>query len=301
MSTIDKHVDDLEPPTLTTLGEDTLLEILELCDSTTLSRLEVTSTVFSSRHNRLRQNVDTPLLSLPERAAAAVLRRHFALGAARPYEKGAGERHTQVLSLYEHGLLRPGVLHDVPLRAIEGEGEGWIQAYRRPYKHRTSDADLDAAIPSEARYVLLGAVSMTGARSTGRFANGSACQPLPSREELMDGSGLVFSTLAWGRRETVLKVTHHERSFGGGATTSSNLEDGVHWYRWPAHAIGFSSDPNLFLYYADSGIKRGLREVAPADRLSWNLETRSTGGWRAGLAYDLGDSGEWYKCCYYRM
>jgi len=55
------------------------------------------------------------------------------------------------------------------------------------------------------------------------------------------------------------------------------------------------------LYYADSAIKRGMREAAPGDRLSWNLETQSTGGWRAGLAYDLGDSTEWYKCCYYRM
>ena len=45
---------------------------------------------------------------------------------------------------------------------------------------------------------------------------------------------------------------------------------------------------------------RGV-QAAPGDRLSWNLETLSTGGWRAGLAYDLGDSTEWYKCCYYRM
>ena len=34
------------------------------------------------------------------------------------------------------------------------------------------------------------------------------------------------------RRDAVLKPTHDEKGFAGGATTSENLEGGVHWYRW---------------------------------------------------------------------
>lgn len=107
----------------------------------------------------------------------------------------------------------------------------------------------------------------------------------------------------------MLRTTHdagrpdggHESGFRGGRTSTDNVEGGVHFYRWREHAMGFSADPSLFLYYADSGIKRGFEEARPADRLSWNLETVSSGGWRAGEYIDLGDSGEWMKCLYYRM
>ena len=64
--------------------------------------------------------------------------------------------------------------------------------------------------------------------------------------------------------------------------------------------MGFSSDPQLFLYYADSGIRR-WDEKNSEDRLSWNLETRSTGGWRAGKYTELGGAEDILKVVYYRM
>lgn len=221
----DPTLDD-QLPTLCTLGEDALLLVLEMCDSVTLCALARSTSLFT-------RPAPGEGLSLPERAAWATMRRHFASGAARPYEKGAAEQHRQVLSLHERGMLRPGVLHDVPLHAVEGAGSGWEVAYQAPYQHRTSDADLDEAVPRDARYVLLGALSMTGARSTDRYERGQAVGvPLPDRETLEDGSALAFSLLAWGRRDTVLKATHGEKEFEGGATRSDNLEAGVHFYRW---------------------------------------------------------------------
>ena len=73
----------------------------------------------------------------------------------------------------------------------------------------------------------------------------------------------------------------------------------------PDNSFGFSAHPKLLLWAADSAIKLlpggAEHEERSAERLSWNLDTRSTGGWRAGTAIDLGDSVEWEKRLYYRM
>ena len=78
-----------------------------------------------------------------------------------------------------------------------------------------------------------------------------------------------------------------------------------------AHAQGLSSctgdtspgthtyQPTCSLPY-QAGIKQRGVEERPDDRLSWNLDSRSTGGWRAGRIYDLGASTEWVKRVYYR-
>ena len=71
-------------------------------------------------------------------------------------------------------------------------------------------------------------------------------------------------------------------------------------YRWSRSSFGFSSHPDLWLWLADAGIKQRGVEERPDDRLSWNLDSRSTGGWRAGRVYDLGASTEWVKRVYYR-
>ena len=74
-------------------------------------------------------------------------------------------------------------------------------------------------------------------------------------------------------------ATHDgDAAWHGGATKSENEEESVFWYRWPGHSFGFSSHPDLWLWYADSAIKQRGHEERSDDRLSWNLETRSTGG-----------------------
>lgn len=214
-------------------------------------------------------------LSLTELAARLQLRHARAANPdLRSYERGENESHMQVLRMLGAGLLQPGVLHEVPVSCTSSRGCGWIRGYERPYEHRTSDADIDSAVPPDARFVLMAA----------------------RRRQSM-----YYTLLAWGTRDAVLRATHDRVRFRGGDTRSDNIENGVFYYRWPEHAMGFSSDPSLYLLYADSARARGIPETFSADRLSWNLETLSTGGWRAGDTCDLGNSVEWLKCLYYRM
>ena len=211
-----------------------------------------------------------------------------------------------MLLCFERGLLAPGVLHDIPYGALRRDS-GWKVAYCAFYSERTIDDDLDQ-IPATARYVMLAAYHVNGAKSSD-CRRGHTIVDLPKRELLIRASTqqdpadttIVYALAAWARREIALHVTHDRDAFRGGKTTSDNSESGVHFYRWPRHAVGFSSDPELFLQYADSGAKRGLNETKPNDRLSWNLDRgESTGGWRAGSAWDLGDSNEWLKVLLYR-
>ena len=288
-------------------SDDLLLSICEQCHlARDLCRLEQVCKVFAA--------VDGGGLTLSERAASAKLRaqREAAPGSLRPYMKAAHETHKQVLVLLERGLLATGVLHDVPIGVLRKDS-GWIEGYRKPYRHRTSDKDIDNAVPAGARFVLLAACNVTGAKSTDSYVSGHAVNGLPDQKALKHaasgaqdadgnfGDALVYSLLAWGSREAVLKTSHESSAFQGGRTTLDMAEHGVHFYRWRDHAMGFSSDPDVFLFYADSGIIRDLPEKKPGDRLSWNLERRSTGGWRAGEAYELGDSNEWFKVLFYRM
>jgi len=109
---------------------------------------------------------------------------------------------------------------------------------------------------------------------------------------------------AWGTPAEVFTVTHDKNTFKGGKTVSSNLVGGTHWYLWPEHAFGFSLDPQLHLWYADVGDQiryGGSGEIKDASsRLSWNLESGSTGGYRAGEHGGLGTAPcDWMKCVYY--
>jgi len=255
-------------------------------------------------------------LSLPELAARLLMARALALPVRpdglkpiRPYERGPGECHKHVLNLLERGLLTRGVLHDVPLSAVERTG--WHLAYAEPYSHRTQASDLER-VPADARYVMAAAIHVgpeepeglaTRAVRTvlGRLALASGIAiAAPAASEAGGPAGEKrFHLLAWGRREVVLKVTHSEE-FTGLGTRSENEDESVYWYRWQRSSFGFSSHPELWLWLADAGIKQRGVEERPDDRLSWNLESRSTGGWRAGRVFDLGSSKEWEKRVYYR-
>ena len=317
--------DDTPPPSLTTLDEELVLKILQSFRRGTatpcLCRLEATCQFF---HRRSALSPADESLSLPEYAALIMMRRNLALPVRpdglqpiRPYQRGADESHKQVLQLLEQGLLTRGVLHGVPVTAVEGSG--WKLAYAAPYAHRTRDSDLES-VPPNARFVMAAAINV-GRNASGDSHVGSVSARLRSMLGVSDkltttaaqvagGSNgcndcdtgqQAFHLLAWGKRETVLAVTHQEHIFEGMGTTTDNEEESVYWYRWPNSSFGFSSDPNLWLWAADAGIKqRGLEERSE-DRLSWNLDLRSTGGWRAGRVIDLGNSREWEKRLYYRL
>eukprot|EP00316_Scyphosphaera_apsteinii_P001641 CAMPEP_0119315304 /NCGR_PEP_ID=MMETSP1333-20130426/35251_1 /TAXON_ID=418940 /ORGANISM="Scyphosphaera apsteinii, Strain RCC1455" /LENGTH=295 /DNA_ID=CAMNT_0007320619 /DNA_START=29 /DNA_END=913 /DNA_ORIENTATION=- len=290
---------------LTALSDELILYILE--DSTarhewhcSLCRLEQVCWRF--RSPAAISFDDQEQLSLPERAAQRRIARATSqpvrpdgLQPIRPYQRAAGEGHRHVLQLLECGLLTRGVLHNVPVSAVERSG--WSLAYCAEYKQRTRDADLDK-VPASARYVLVAAVRR--GRSESVAASSSLFERLilrqrPSSSEQSSSQGSSsssFALLAWGKRQVVLRVTHDE-SFHGFATTTSNEEESVFWYRWTNHSFGFSSDPSLWLWAADAAIKQIGREACSEDRLSWNLDLHSTGGWRAGTVIDLGSSSEW--------
>eukprot|EP01065_Artemidia_motanka_P006143 TRINITY_DN13008_c0_g1_i1.p1 TRINITY_DN13008_c0_g1~~TRINITY_DN13008_c0_g1_i1.p1 ORF type:complete len:448 (+),score=112.41 TRINITY_DN13008_c0_g1_i1:48-1346(+) len=74
---------------------------------------------------------------------------------------------------------------------------------------------------------------------------------------------------------------------------------GVFWYCVPDKAVGFSPVPAVCLHYADTVgtpfCRNRRMQVSPETshlRLSWNINPpgMSTGGWRAGSHYELGDS-----------
>lgn len=374
-------MEDLEQvsPTLDSLDDELLLAMLDVrsrpghsgCHVLTavdLGLLEMTCRRF--RAPCTLRHADGEALSLPQRAAKERVAHALAQPVRpderrpiRPYERGVGEDHKHVLQLLESGLLTSGVLHEVPVAAVESTG--WQLAYSMPYSHRTSDADLER-VPPAARYVLVAAVhaheggaegsalgrrrghtlrhtlppraashhdvatrlasSASGLLSRLRGLRGSSSVAGEAPAALISGGGVerdeasverdeasaeasagapphgTCALLAWGKRETVLKVTH-DASFSGYDTTTDNEEEGVFWYRWPGHSFGFTSHPRLWLWLADCAIfQRGPAfEENPDDRLSWNLESYSTGGWRAGRVINLGDSRQWQKRLYYRM
>lgn len=306
-----------EPPCLVGLDEELLLLILRSIRrghaTRCLCRMQQTCRFFSGASSL------SPELSLPELAARMLVAsaqalpvRPDGLRPVRKYERGPGESHKQVLQLLESGLLTTGVLHNCPVAAVEAGG--WTLAYAAPYAHRTSDADLER-VPASARYVLAAAVRVGDAAGGGHelalraFFRGLLSPDSRSHDPAAQGAagsaaagdGPTFHLLAWGSREVVLRETHGD-GFRGEATTSENEEDSVFWYRWRGRSFGFSSHPQLWLWLADAGLKqRGAAfEPRPEDRLSWNLETRSTGGFRAGRVLDLGASREWEKRLYYR-
>ena len=273
---------------------------------------------------------------MPERAAKRRVERAYAqpirpdgLMPCRPYERRVGESHRHVLQLLEKGLLTRGVLHDVPVSAVESSG--WHLAYSAPYKHRTRDADLER-VPQEARYVLVAAGkhqpncdSIRGAGGLAQWMRrvvlggvGSGGGAEARSVDVTDANGTspasarpsAFALLAWGRRDHVLQITHPDLTrhrLNGIRTISTNVDDDVYWYRWEGHSFGFSSDPHLRLWPAYVGdvqpaaLQGQDEEEASEDRLSWNLDLRSTGGWRAGRQTELGDSDEWHKMLYYRL
>lgn len=246
------------------LQDEMLLAILAFLGVEALARLERSCLRFGVGHS-------AEPAPLPERAAQLSTVR-LAAGGGRQLEKRDGESWKALMLLMECGFLAEGVLHGFPLENLERTG--WQLAYQARYDHRTRDHHLEK-VPAEARYVFVG-----------------ARKSLQSRE---------FALAAWGTRSTVLRVTHGDE-FWGHRTKSENLEHGVYWYRWEGNSFGFSSHPDLWLMLADCAIKLIGIEECSDDRLSWNLEFRSTGGWRAGREVDLGqEPKEWQKCLYYRM
>ena len=226
--------------------------------------------------------VETLSLSLPEAAARQYL---LALSSAptaamrtdatklRP-----GETWKQQLHLAGIGALCTGPLHNLPVSAVESMG-GWQLAYDEPYYHKTSDRLLTELVPEDAAEVFVGA----------RNAD-SAVFHLSARAPTQ----VV-------RFEGQLKGLNVYRD---GPNTATCCHEQTYWYWWREHSFGFSADKNLFLYYADSAIATGRPEPASESRLSWNLESQSTGGWRAGTVTELGEQrrgNRWRKCLYYRM
>ena len=227
--------------------------------------------------------VETLSLSLPEAAARQYL---LALSSAptaamrtdatklRP-----GETWKQQLHLAGIGALCTGPLHNLPVSAVESMG-GWQLAYDEPYYHKTSDRLLTELVPEDAAEVFVGA----------RNAD-SAVFHLSARAPTQ----VV-------RFEGQLKGLNVYRD---GPNTATCCHEQTYWYWWREHSFGFSADKNLFLYYADSAIAaQGRPEPASESRLSWNLESQSTGGWRAGTVTELGEKrrgNRWRKCLYYRM
>lgn len=292
------------PITLPTLDDELLLCVCESLDARQLCRLACVCTRLSAP---AAPHADGEVLSLTERAAKCAVQAAHERGDTRGYTRGPSERWTQVLTLFERGLMRRGVLYAVPLGAVTSRDSGWIKAYDERYEHKTSDEDLER-VPLEARYVLIGAVDMSGAMA----ADGTR-QRSPGRDELdraLEESNpldtLTFTLAAWGPREEVLRTTHDEQGFSGGRTTTDNQVDAVYWYRWPRHSFGFTADPKINLWFADvEGDRRfggSGDESSGESRLSWNLETISTGGFRAGKNTDLGeDSQQFYKRVYYRL
>ena len=158
------HIPEEPPPTLVSLDPELLLLILQSfrrgAAATSLCHLASTCKVFASPAQLLGNEDER--LSLPELAARLLVERALALPERpdglkpiRPYERGPHEGHKHALKLLERGLLTRGVLHDVPVSAVEGTG--WQLAYSAPYSHRTRDSDLER-VPATARYVLAAAI-----------------------------------------------------------------------------------------------------------------------------------------------
>ena len=273
-----------DAPSWTDLPDEVLLRIFSFLGARDLAAVEATA-----RHHAAPAGAGVQVaadgdegapLSLAEAAARRVAQSSPQLRASARRE---GESWKRTLALLEAGLYAGGsVLRDLPVALAAT----WILVYDEPYDHRTSDADLER-VPADARDVLVCA---------------------------RDGDSDTFALAAWAPRETALRETHGaedafgdgETAFTGLATVSENECDGVFWYRWTGSAFGFSGSPRLWLWKADAGIKQRDQDTHPEElsetRLSWNLEEHSTGGWRAGLAIDLGQRpGAWRKQLFYRM
>ena len=231
MSSTDAEPPPAEPPPdLATLDPELQLLVFQSFRrgyaTACLCRLEQTCKAFSGA-GQLFGNEEEGL-SLPEIAARLLMAHALALPVRpdglkpiRPYERGPGEGHKHVLNMLERGMLTRGVLHDVPESAVERTG--WQLAYSEPYSHRTQASDLER-VPATARYVMAAAIYV-GPESTegfaaravrtvfGRldlgnpFASAASAATAPAAGEAGGAAGeRRFGMLAWGRRETVLKV-----------------------------------------------------------------------------------------------
>lgn len=202
---------------------------------------------------------------------------------AEPSKPDDNDEANEFLVLVSTVILPRGVVRD--LTVAELELSGWVCFYDEPYPHKTQDSHLDAC-PPEATHILVAAKA--------------------------NATDATLAMAACGKKDIVLKNNIPE-SFRGGTTKTENQGDtnkGVLWYRWEGKSFGFTTarDPNLFLYYADSGCVRNIEEANSEDRLSWNLEVQSTGGWRAGEAINLGSEqredgskNTWRKVLYYAV
>ena len=224
--------DGAPPPSLTTLDPELQLLIFQSFRrgyaTACLCRLEQTCKAFSAAGQLLGNEEEG--VSLPEIAARLMMAHALALPVRpdglkpiRPYERGPGEGHKHVLNLLERGLLTRGVLHGVTESAVERTG--WQLAYSEPYCHRTQASDLER-VPATARYVMVAAIYVGpedtesfAARAVravfGRLELGNPFASATTERAAGEAGGAAgerrFRLLAWGRRETVLKVRRTAR------------------------------------------------------------------------------------------
>ena len=106
-----------------------------------------------------------------------------------------------------------GVAHNLPISVLEAQG--WVEVYRRPYSHATSEEEIRAAVDGYGSMLV-------GAKAS---------------------SGETLELCAAGEVGKVLKPTHSRYDF--------HEENGAHWYFWEGKAFGFSKGKQVDLFWAD--------------------------------------------------
>lgn len=163
-----------------------------------------------------------------------------------------------------------GVKHNIPVNLLKN----WTIHYFQPYIHRTQFEDIQPPPGDDYTYVFWGAKNVD--------------------ED-------VFHIGCVGRISEVYNLQNTDVFDFWRPRTLAYPHNDAYWYCSPGYSCGFSSDPNVFLRYADaSEAQTGRAFPNPEDRLSWNLDNgTSTGGYRAGKHLDLGSDSTgflWWKC-----
>lgn len=167
--------------------------------------------------------------------------------------------------------LMDSVRHSIPMKLFHN----WTVRYCQPYIHRTQYEDIKPPENHNYTYVFWGAKKVDDAN---------------------------FYIGCVGEIDEVYDLKKTQIGIGRGPRKAYGPHMGAYWYLNPEYSCGFSSCPWVALSYADSpewfdnsGTCKNLD-----DRLSWNLDNGgSTGGYRAGINVDLGDSEKvgmlWWK------
>lgn len=134
---------------------------------------------------------------------------------------------------------------------------GWTQIFCGPYKHESTLADLEPPAHLDANALLIGARRR--------------------------GSG-ILALAAMGLKEVICA----ERD-----DASTQCQNGVFWYCYSRHSVGFAPTALVRLNRVDDSAESGHL------RLSWTLpglqHKNGNGGYRAGLACQLYHAEDWEK------